>query len=168
MSTNPTVLSIFEQLKVKHEHLSRILSIFCNVYKIKGHGLNEEIYHASILADLKEENIPFQTEFPILQHYKKAFIGNGRADILINDEIIIEIKAVQKISPKHFKQIENYMLQSKKTIGVLINFPEHYDTKLCARILYSYDDNIHMNCIDLELNATPNQLRCKFQGTLVI
>ncbi len=95
-------------------------------YKIhteKGPGLLESAYQALLSLELKKRNLSIKTEVPMPLTYDGVHLDIGyRADIIVEDKVIVELKSVEKISEVHKKQLLTYLKVSNKRLGLLINF----------------------------------------------
>jgi GxxExxY protein len=100
----------------------RIIGCAIEVHKYLGPGLLESIYENALCYELNENNITYekQVEIPII--YKGFSLGDYRIDLLIENEIILELKAVDRIEPVFEAQLLTYLKVTKKTLGLLINF----------------------------------------------
>lgn len=93
------------------------------VHKNLGLGLLEIIYKDALEIELTENNIPFEREKEFLINYKgKVLPHKFYADFIVNDDIILEAKAVKEFSNEHKAQILNYMKLANSEIGLLVNF----------------------------------------------
>jgi len=88
-----------------------------------GPGLLENIYHEAFIIELKNRDIKFESEKIISLNYKDQPIkSNMRLDLLIDNEIIVELKSIEKTLPVHKAQLLSYMKLANKKLGFLINF----------------------------------------------
>jgi GxxExxY protein len=97
--------------------------VIFKVYNALGPGLLESIYEAAMEIEFKKLGIKVrrQVQLPII--YEGIAIGNGlRVDMILNDQLLIEIKSVEDIHPVHHKQIITYLKLSKILVGLLVNF----------------------------------------------
>src|SRR5580692_9184889 len=95
------------------------------VHRIKGPGLIEEIYSKCLGRECELRNIPLVKEFRVFLEYKGlVFEQPLRLDILIDDVLIVELKAIEKVLPIHQAQLLSYMKLLNKPWGLLINFHE--------------------------------------------
>jgi len=92
------------------------------IHRDLGHGFLESVYANALAIELNENNIPFQREVPIQVYYKKAIIGEFRADFQIHNNLILELKAIEHLLPVHEMQTVNYLKATHIDIGLLINF----------------------------------------------
>jgi GxxExxY protein len=100
-----------------------VIGICINIHKILGPGLFESIYEEAICMELSKREINFSRQQGIKavylnQEMKVAF----RADIIVENKVILEIKSVEGIMPVHKKQVITYLRLSGKRLGLLINF----------------------------------------------
>lgn len=85
-------------------------------------GFLENIYQKALIIELKEKGIHADIETPINVYYKNEVVGEFRADIIVEGEIIVELKAVQHLLPIHETQLVNYLTATHTDHGLLINF----------------------------------------------
>ena len=94
-----------------------------SVYNELGPGLLERCYERALCFELADRGIGFQTQIPVRMSYKNRPMDFGyRIDILVEDQIIIEVKSVELLHDVHKKQLLTYLRLAKKRIGILINF----------------------------------------------
>ena len=82
----------------------------------------ESVYQKALLIELEKNGISAKGEVPINVYYDECVVGEFRADIVIENKIIIELKAVQNLSLIHEAQLVNYLTATKIDCGLLINF----------------------------------------------
>ena len=93
------------------------------VYNALGPGLLESIYHRAMVCELQLRGVKVQSEVPVEVYYKGHLIEGGfRIDLLVEDEVVLELKSVEELLPIHYKQLKTYMKLTAKENGVLINF----------------------------------------------
>jgi GxxExxY protein len=101
----------------------KVIGCAIEVHRNLGPGLLESAYQECLKYELKLNNIKFESEVPISINYKGLKIGFAfRADFIIEDKIIIELKAVEDIHPVHSAQLLTYLKLTGKKIGLIINF----------------------------------------------
>jgi GxxExxY protein len=94
-----------------------------SVHKALGPGLLESIYQDCLVQELSDRNIMVKSEVQVPVHYKgKQLNKDLRLDLLVEDQVIIEVKAVEVLMPVHVAQILSYLKLSDKRLGFLINF----------------------------------------------
>lgn len=102
-----------------------IIGLCMDIHNELGKGFSEAVYGDALELELKSNGVPFQKEakFDIL--YKgKMLKHHYYADFVIDNKIIMELKAVEKISSGHVKQTMNYLAASKMKLGLIVNFGE--------------------------------------------
>ena len=108
------------------EESFEIIGLCMEVHKILGKGLSEVVYKDAIEFELKSKNIPFERERKYEIEYKGAILPHYYfADFVINDKIILEVKAQEGVLEDHYQQVINYLAVSKLKLGLLINFGEN-------------------------------------------
>ena len=100
----------------------RIIKCFYKVYNALGYGFLEKIYENALVYELKKENLKIQKQHPISVYYRDIVVGEYFADILIEDKIIVELKAAEVINKAHEAQLTNYLKATDKKVGLLLNF----------------------------------------------
>ena len=100
-----------------------IVDAAMTVHSELGPGLLESTYEACLIHELMSRNIKCQHQLMLPVVYKHTQIDTGyRIDLLVEDEVIIELKAVEKLLPIHEAQLLTYLKLSNKKVGLLINF----------------------------------------------
>ena len=93
------------------------------VYNALGPGLLENVYEKALMQELKLRGLHVASQIPVDIMYKGVSVGTDlRLDIIVEDTLIIELKAVETLSPVHFKQVRTYMRLLDKPAGLLVNF----------------------------------------------
>jgi GxxExxY protein len=101
----------------------KIRGAIFSVHKFLGPGLLESVYEAALAYELSEMGLEVETQVALPVVYKSVKLEMGfKLDILVNNQIIIEIKSVDILNDVHKKQLLNYLKLSKKRIGLLVNF----------------------------------------------
>ncbi|MCK9225501.1 MAG: GxxExxY protein [Candidatus Muirbacterium halophilum] len=105
------------------EETYKIRSVIFEVYNELGSGFLENVYHECMKIELLKNGIPFDSEKELNVYYKGSKLNQiYKADFICFDKIIIEIKAVKKLSLQHESQILNYLKCTKMKLGLLVNF----------------------------------------------
>lgn len=100
-----------------------IRGVAFRVHAELGPGLLESVYEAAMYYELQNAGVQVQRQVDIPMTYKEIKFDFGfRLDLLVEQQIIVEIKSVETLSPVHFKQVMTYLRLSEKQIGLLINF----------------------------------------------
>ncbi len=120
---------------MQHKEItSLIIKSAYNVHNVLGSGFLEKVYQNSMLIEMLEMGLNVQKEIPIPVFYKKMLVGNYFADLVVEDQIIVELKAVETLMPIHEVQLVNYLTATKIDIGLLINFGKSVEVKRKYRI----------------------------------
>ena len=107
----------------REEETYKIIGICMEVHRNLGPGLLEVIYKDALEIEFKENEIPFEREKEFLIKYKGKILPHKfYADFIVNEDIILEVKAVKEFSNEHIAQVLNYLKLAKSEIGLLINF----------------------------------------------
>lgn len=102
-----------------------IIGLCMDIHNGLGKGFSEAVYSDALEIELKSNGVPFQKEAKFNIIYKeKKLKHHYYADYLIDGKIIIELKAVEKITIGHTKQTLNYLAASKMKLGLIVNFGE--------------------------------------------
>jgi GxxExxY protein len=102
---------------------NKVLGCAIEVHKELGPGLLESTYEQCLAYELTQTHIPFRLQVPVPVEYKETKLECGyRIDLLIDDQLIIELKSVEQSLKIHEAQILTYMRLAKVRIGLLINF----------------------------------------------
>ena len=109
---------------IKNDPLSyKVIGCALEVYKTLGPGLLEKVYQKALMKELELKGLKAEMEVPISIVYKGDEIGEGlRLDILVENQLIIELKSVEELNPVHYKQLTSYLKLTGKKVGLLINF----------------------------------------------
>lgn len=92
------------------------------VFRILGHGFLEKVYENSLMVELQKLDLSVRQQFPIKVNYKGTEVGDYYADLLVEDKVIVELKAVESLLKIHEAQLLNYLKATDYTIGLLVNF----------------------------------------------
>ena len=108
------------------EDLDRIASVLVGaaveVHRHLGPGFLESVYERSLCVELGLRAITFQRQVPVAVEYKGHPVGDGRLDLLVEDRLIVELKAVEALEPIHGVQLRSYLKATGRSLGILINF----------------------------------------------
>ena len=100
-----------------------IIGAAVEVQRVLGVGLLESAYTGALAIELAERELKFHREVPVLARYKGRDVGVGyRADFVVEDSVIVEIKAMDAITDVHRAQLLSYLRLSNLKLGLLINF----------------------------------------------
>lgn len=106
-----------------HEALTRlVIGAFYDVYRELRSGFLESVYRNAFTIRLKELGIPAETETALEVFFHNYRVGWFRADVLVDNRVLVELKAVPELTKDHEKQIINYLKVSRLQVGLLLNF----------------------------------------------
>ena len=92
------------------------------VNRVLGAGFLEKVYENSLVAELQARGLAAEKQVPVNVNYKGSLVGEYFADILVEKQIIVELKAVESLGKFHEAQILNYLKATGLKIGFLVNF----------------------------------------------
>lgn len=92
------------------------------VHRHLGPGFQEATYEKALAVELRLRNIPYQLQRPVKLSYKGESLGEGRVDVLVEERLIVELKAVERLSALHQAQVISYLRATGHQLGLLINF----------------------------------------------
>lgn len=111
------------QSGLKHEELtSNIIGAFFDVYNELGFGFLEDVYEQALAVRLFERGMKAERQFPIPVWFHGRRVGDYKADILVDDRIVVELKAARNIDSKHEAQLLHYLKATEFEVGLLLNF----------------------------------------------
>jgi GxxExxY protein len=115
-----------EKGKYQFEELSRkIIGAAIEVHRELGPGFLENIYEEALKIDLNEHGLHFECQKEIKIEYLGIVVGVHRLDLVIENEIIVELKAVKELADIHFAQLRSYLKATGLKVGLLLNFAKH-------------------------------------------
>jgi GxxExxY protein len=109
--------------KLAHEELTgRIIACAIEVHKALGPGFLESIYELALMIELKRVglNVESQKFLPIF--YREVLVGEHRLDLLVEDKIVVELKAISELEDIHFAIVRSYLKAAGLEHGLLLNF----------------------------------------------
>jgi len=105
----------------KEDLTEKIIGACISVHKALGPGFLEIIYLNALLIELKKLGLLCESEKEIRVLYEGSLIGMHKIDLLVEGEIIVELKAVEDLNKKHYAQIRSYLKAFNKPLGLLVN-----------------------------------------------
>ncbi len=110
-----------EDLKY-NELTEAIISAAMKVHRSLGLGFPEIIYQRALEVELKNRGITFKAEQELPVYYEGILVGKRRLDLLVENKVLVELKAVSELEKKYLNQILNYLEAFNVEIGLLLNF----------------------------------------------
>lgn len=106
-----------------HKELtSKIIQCFYTVYNTLGYGFLEKVYENALKIELEKNKLQVEKQKPIKVYYDNQLVGEYFADLVVNDQIIIELKAAESLCEEHEYQLINYLKATSFELGLLLNF----------------------------------------------
>jgi len=106
----------------KSDITGRIIGCAQRVHRVLGNGFQEVIYQRALEIEFEKEKLKFHREQEVDIFYEEKLIGGRRVDFLVDDDIMVELKALTKLEDVNIAQLINYIEAYKVKIGLLINF----------------------------------------------
>ena len=117
--------AVVRSQRLEHEELTeRIIGCAYAVYNKLGHGFLESVYNNSMMVELQRAGLKAVSQAPIDVFYEGVLVGQFLADILVENTVIVELKAVRALVATHEVQLVNHLTATGISIGLLINFGE--------------------------------------------
>ena len=119
------------RMKTPHNELlhgdvtDAILRAFFSVYNELGYGFLEIVYRNALVVALAELGLATRTEVPFVVTFRNSIVGEYRADLLVEDKVVVETKAIQHILAIHEAQLLNYLRATGMRVGLILNFGRH-------------------------------------------
>jgi len=116
---------------MEYEELThRIIGCAYQVFNQLGFGFLESVYQKAMVIELTKDNLKVEPERPLTVYYDNEIVGDFYVDLLVEEEIVVELKSMENLSKAHEVQLVNYLNGLKRNIGLLINFgPSGVDVK---------------------------------------
>jgi GxxExxY protein len=110
-------------MELKHKDLTeKIIRVFYNVYNALGYGFLEKVYENSMAIELNQAGLKSIQQVPIPVYFRGAVVGEYFADLVIDNLVLVELKATSKLIEQHEAQLLNYLKATHYEIGLLLNF----------------------------------------------
>jgi GxxExxY protein len=111
------------------EITEKIIKAYYKVYNTLGYGFLEKVYENAMAIELRKMGFEVKLQYPIKVFYESEVIGEYYADIVINDIIVIELKASSSLLEEHECQLINYLKATEIELGLLMNFGKEAEYK---------------------------------------
>jgi GxxExxY protein len=110
--------------KLKHREITElILNVFYKrVYGHLGYGFLEKVYESAMAYELQRSGLSVARQQPINVYYCGIIMGEYFADLVVDEKVIVELKAVPRLLPQHEAQLLNYLRATEYEVGLLLNF----------------------------------------------
>ena len=110
-------------MELLHKNITdKIIRAFYNVYNELGFGFLEKVYERSMIIELKSMRLECENQKKIDVFYRNKNVGDYYADIIVENKVIVELKAAEGIIKEHEAQLLNYLKATNIEVGLLLNF----------------------------------------------
>ena len=118
-----------------------VIEVGLSIHRELGPGLFESVYETILAYELQQRGLNVKRQEPIPLFWKGLALDDSfRADMIINDQVIIELKSLEKLSPVHKKQLLTYLKIANKKLGLLLNFGANLFKDGIERIVNGLED----------------------------
>jgi GxxExxY protein len=114
---------------IHSEITGQIIKAFYDVYNSLGYGFLEKVYENALAFELREMGLKVEQQKPITVYYRGNLVGEYFADLIVEDCVIIELKAMEAINAAHENQLINYLKAIRIEVGLLLNFGQKPEYK---------------------------------------
>lgn len=104
--------------------MTRTIDCAMDIHRKLGPGYLESIYEKAMCIALEKAGLAFECEKAILVHYEGVAISGQRVDLIVDERVVVELKAVQRLDRIHYSQVVSYLRTMRLRAGLLINFHE--------------------------------------------
>lgn len=104
------------------ELTGKILEACFEVINELGSGFLESVYEKALVIALRQKGLLVKTQVPLSVEFRGENVGQFFADLLVEDKVIVELKAVTQLAPEHHAQVINYLKATGIEVGLLVNF----------------------------------------------
>ena len=118
-----------------------VLKIYFDVYNQLGSGFLEKVYQNAMYFELKNKGFKVEAQKQIKVYFREQLIGEYYADLIVEDKVIVELKATELLMNVHVAQTLNYLKATEIEVGLLLNFGEEPEFK---RMIYTNDRKINL------------------------
>ncbi len=107
----------------------KIIGAFYAVYNELGYGFAEKVYERALLIELRQLGLRAEQQVPIAVFFRGETVGEFYADIVVEDGVVLELKAAKKLTPEHEAQLLSYLKSTEYEVGLLLNFGPKAEVK---------------------------------------
>ena len=136
-----------DQRRFKHEEVTqKVIGVFFDVYNELGYGFLESVYREAMTIALLAQGLQVEKEFGLEARFRGQLVGIFKADILVNGQVIVELKAVKELGSTHEAQALNYLRAGVLEVALLLNFGPRPQIR---RLAFSNDRKGRRGCQQL-------------------
>ena len=108
---------------MKHSYVTqKVIGVFFDVYNELGPGFLESVYVGSLVIAFHQGGLSVEREKPLTVRFRGQVVGKFRADLIVAEVVLVEVKACPKLNPLHEAQTLNYLRATSLEVGILVNF----------------------------------------------
>ena len=111
-----------EEASVRYDLAGKIIGFAMKIHSALGPGFLESVYQNALMVELRRAGLKVESEKPISVYYEGELVGAFAADLLVNETLIVETKAIQILAKIHEVQLVNYLVATRIDEGLLLNF----------------------------------------------
>jgi GxxExxY protein len=135
----------------------RIIGAAIEVHRRLGPGLLESAYETCLAYELRQIGFKVEQQKPLPIVYKEVKLDCGyRLDLIVEDSVVVEVKAVEQLAPIHDAQLLSYLRLSERRVGLIINFHVRVLKNGLKRIVNDYPDSALSACSVVKKISAPN------------
>ena len=116
----------------------RVIGAAIEVHRLLGPGFLESVYEEALCVELTLRGIRFARQVPIGVKYKGEKVGEARLDLLVDERLVVELKAVEGVAPIHVAQVLSYLKATRLRLGLLITFNVTLLQRGIKRVVYTH------------------------------
>lgn len=106
------------------EITEKIIGCAISVHRVLSAGFIESVYENALVHELAKQSMAVEKQKSLQVFYEGVLVGEHRADLIVEGQVVVELKAVRKLTPQHISQLMSTMKAAKLKVGLLINFAE--------------------------------------------
>ena len=115
---------------MKYEELTdKVINVFYKVYNTLGYGFLEKIYEKAMIIEFEKMGLDYVNQSPVKVYYEGEVLGNYVADFIVENKIIVELKAIRQLAKTDENQLLNYLTATGLEVGLLLNYGEKPEIK---------------------------------------
>ena len=116
----PQITQIFKRMN--YEISRKVIGCAMAVHRELGSGFLEGMYENALAIELKQNGLEYKRQVPLLVHYHHELIGRYKADFIVNNDLLLELKALQSTTDNSKSQLLNYLKATGIPAGLILNF----------------------------------------------
>ena len=115
---------------MKYEELTdKVINVFYKVYNTLGYGFLEKIYEKAMIIEFEKMGLDYVNQSPVKVYYEGEVLGNYVADFIVENKVIVELKAIRQLAKTDENQLLNYLTATDLEVGLLLNYGEKPEIK---------------------------------------